>query len=561
MKPSRIVLGALAALALAGLPQAALAQKKAAAPAAERETVAKPMTDKQRRKQEDRLRKELETPFRKWMNEDVAYIIAEEERTTWKRLSTDEEREQFIEQFWLRRDPTPDTQENEYKEEHYRRIAFANERFASGIPGWKSDRGRIYIAFGPPDEREEHPTGGTYNRPTEEGGGTTTVFPFEKWRYRYLEGVGNGTDINIEFVDPTMTGEYHMTMDPSEKDALSRVPGAGLTMYEQMGLANKADRFNRTDGTLLGTGNQPLPARMNVFDRLRQFSDLQKAPPVKFKDLEAVVNSTIRFNVLPVKVRADYMRITDSSVMTNVTALFEKADLQFQSKEGVSKAVVNIFGRITTMTRRVAQTFEDTVNSEVSTNLLEQAQRGQSIYQKSIPLAPGRYRLNLVVKDVVGGNMTNYEMALEVPRFEEEELAMSSVVLADLIERVPTRSLGTGQFVIGGSKVRPRIDNTFKQTEKMGIYLQLYNFKPDEKTNKANATVEYEVVAKADSKKVIEFTEEVAKVEGSSANQYTVEKLLPLQTLNPGEYTLRMKVTDHNSKTTLSPVAEFRVTP
>ena len=191
--------------------------------ASDRDTVAKPMTAKQKKKQEDKLRKELETPYRKWLNEDVAYIITDEERKAFKRLSTDDEREKFIEQFWLRRDPTPDTEENEYKEEHYRRIAYANERFASGIPGWKTDRGRIYIVYGPPDEIDDHSSGGTYDRPIEEGGGTTSTFPFVDWTYRYIEGVG--TNIKIEFVDPTMSGEFRMTMDPSEKDALTYVPG------------------------------------------------------------------------------------------------------------------------------------------------------------------------------------------------------------------------------------------------------------------------------------------------------------------------------------------------
>src|SRR5215813_6981131 len=147
---------------------------KKRADSTQRETVARPMTEKERRKKEAKLRKELETPYRKWLNEDVAYIISDEERTAFKRLQTDEEREQFIEQFWLRRDPTPDTIENEFKEEHYRRIAYANEQFASGIPGWKTDRGRIYITYGPPDEKETHPSGGTYERPPEEGGGSTS---------------------------------------------------------------------------------------------------------------------------------------------------------------------------------------------------------------------------------------------------------------------------------------------------------------------------------------------------------------------------------------------------
>src|SRR5215831_16080301 len=276
-------------------------------------TVAKPQTEKQRKAAEARLKKELETPYKKWLNEEVIYIISDEERKAFGRLQTDEEREQFIEQFWLRRDPTPDTEENEVKEEHYRRIAYTNEQFASGIPGWKTDRGMIYIKYGPPDEREEHPTGGTYDRPIEEGGGTTTVHAFEKWRYRYIEGVG--TDVNIEFVDPTMTGEYHMTMDPSEKDALTNVPGAGLTLYEQMGLACKADRFNRTDGTHLGTGNMPLPASMNQFTRLEQFTNLQKTPQTKFKDLEALVTSTVKFNLLPMQVHADFIPVTNASTV------------------------------------------------------------------------------------------------------------------------------------------------------------------------------------------------------------------------------------------------------
>jgi GWxTD domain-containing protein len=533
------------------------AAEKKATETAQRETVAKPLTDKQRKKQEEKLRKELEGPYRRWLNEDVGYIITDEERQAFKRLNTDDEKQQFIEQFWLRRDPTPDSSENEYKEEHYRRIAYANERFASGIPGWKTDRGRIYITFGPPAEIESHPSGGTYERPIEEGGGTTSTYPFEKWRYRWIEGIGN--DVNIEFVDPTMTGEYRMTMDPSEKDALMMVPGAGLTMMEQMGLASKADRFNRTDGTRLGTGSSPLPSRMNQFERLQQFAMLQKPPQIKFKDLEAAVSSTVKFNLLPMRARADFMRVTGSSIMTNITLQFDRRDLEFQVKDGIAKATVNIYARITSMTRRPVQIFEDTVAIEVPSAQLSEAVKGVSIYQKSVPLPPSTYRMNVVAKDIVSGNMNNYEMALNVPHFDEEKLASSTVILADLIEKVPTKSIGAGQFVIGSSKVRPRLNDTFNRQEKMGLYVQLYNFQPDEKTQKPNATIEYEVVKNSDNKKVLEFTEEVAKMENASANQVVVEKVLPLGTFEPGQYTVRMKVTDKNRNQTLTPSATFTV--
>jgi GWxTD domain-containing protein len=523
----------------------------------QRETVAKPLTDKERRKREDKLRKELETPYRKWLTEDVGYIITDEERQAFKRMTTDDERQNFIEQFWLRRDPTPDTAENEFKEEHYRRIAYANERYASGIPGWKTDRGRIYITFGPPAEIESHPSGGSYERPYEEGGGTTSTYPFEKWRYRWIEGIG--TDINIEFVDPTMTGEYRMTMDPSEKDALLMVPGAGLTMMEQMGLSSKTDRFNRTDGTHLGTGTSPLPSKMNQFERLEQFAKLQKPPEVKFKDLESQVNSTIKFNLLPMKARADYMRMTNSTILTNLTLQFEKRDLQFGQKDGVSKAVVNIYARITSMSRRVVNVFEDVVTVEVPSELLGEAVKGSSMYQKSVPLPPGKYRLNVVAKDIIGGTMTNYEMALDIPHFDDEKLASSTIILADLIEKVPTKSIGTGQFVIGTSKVRPRLNESFGRDEKMGLYMQLYNFGPDEKTQKPNGSIDYEVVKNGTNQKVFEFSEEVAKIDNASSNQTTVEKVLPLKNLEPGQYTLKMKVVDRNRNQTLTPSATFTV--
>jgi GWxTD domain-containing protein len=531
------------------------AKKKA--DAAQRETVSKPLTEKEKKRREKALKKELEGPYKQWLTVDVAYIITDEERQTFKRLSTDEEKQQFIEQFWLRRDPTPDTEENEFKEEHYRRIAYANERFASGIPGWKTDRGRIYITFGPPDEIESHPSGGTYERPMEEGGGTTSTYPFEKWRYRYIEGIGS--DINIEFVDTTMTGEYHMTMDPSEKDALLYVPGAGLTMMEQMGMSTKTDRFNRTDGTHLGTGTQPLPASMNEFERLEQFAKLQQAPKVKFKDLEAAVTSSIRYNTLPMKVRTDYIPVTSSSIFSYITIQFDRKDLQFNQKEGIAKATVNIFGRISSMARRTVNTFEDVVNIEVPATMLQEASKGSSIYEKTVPLAPGKYRLNVVAKDITGGNMTSYEVALDVPRFEEDKLGSSSLMLADVIEKVPTKSIGSGQFVIGASKVRPRLGESFSRDEKLGIYIQFYNFEQDETTKKTNGTIEYEIVKNGSNQKVFEYSEDINSIKGAST-QVTVEKLLPLATFEPGSYTLRMKVVDKVRNQTLTPSATFTVT-
>lgn len=517
------------------------------------------LTAKQERRRLERLRKELRGPFKRWLDEDVRYIITPEERKAFVQMATDEERENFIESFWMRRDPTPDSMENEYKEEHYRRIAYANDRYASGIPGWKTDRGRIYIAYGPADEIESHPSGGQYQRPYDEGGGFTSTYPFEIWRYRWIEGIGS--DILLEFVDPTMTGEYRLTMDPSEKDALLNVPGAGLTLSEQMGLTTKADRFRRTDGTRMGTpigGAQSI--RYNQFERLQLYANIFKPPAVKFKDLEAIVNSTIDYNTLSYDVDVHFVRVTNSSVLTGITVLLRNEDLLFKEESGLHKAVANIFGRITTMTRRVQSTFEETVSIQTTAERMHQEVGRSSVYNKSVPLAPGMYRLELVVKDLVGETMGTYRTALRVPEFDDEALAASSLIIADKIEKVPVRSLGTGQFVIGSSKVRPRIDDSFKRDEKMGIYMQIYNLGQSEETSRPEGNVTYQI-ARLDSpdELLLNFTEDVNSIRGASSRQVVIEKLLPLQSLEPGEYRLSLLVQDDIKNESLAPTATFKV--
>jgi len=551
-------LSAICVLLSAALFLLAAPQSTPPAQPAQRETIARPLSEREKKKNEEKLRKELESPYRKWLNEDVAYIITEEEKDAFKRLQTDDEREQFIEQFWLRRDPTPDTDENEFKEEHYRRIAYADEHFPSGIPGWKTDRGRIYIMYGPPDSIEDHSSGGGYTRPREEGGGDTSTYPFQQWFYRYIEGVGTG--ITIEFVDTTMSGEFHMTMDPTEKDALLYVPGAGLTMYEQLGVTTKTDRFNRSDGTHLGIPNDELMTSQDEFNRLEQYTNLWKPPVVKFKDLEAVVDSKISYNILPMKALVDYFPVTDASVMAYVTLEFAMKDLQFKSQDGMQRATVDIYGRVTTITRRRVNVFENTVQVDSPPEMLQEYAKQRRVYQTAVPLPPGTYRLDVVAKDLVAGTQTTYEQSLVVPRLDPDKLTTSSLVIADLLEGVPRKSIGTGQFVIGDTKVRPRLDATFNRGEKMGIYVKAYNFAPDEATRKPSGTVEYTVSKNGTNENIFDYTEDVSEIPNASTQQVTIEELLPLKTLEPGKYTIKLKITDKVRNQVVTPTAQFTIT-
>ena len=511
---------------------------------------------KEQKKKMGRALKELDAQYKQWLNEDVVYIIAPEERTAFLQLSTSEEREQFIEQFWLRRSSNPDLPENDFKEEHYRRIAYANEHYASGIPGWKTDRGRTYIIWGPADEVDSHPTGGTYDRPMNEGGGSTSTYPWEMWRYRYLEGIGN--NVEIEFVDPSGSGEYHMTMDPSEKDALLHVPGAGLSLMESMGMASKADRFTRSDGTNLPTTMGGQPASMNEFNRLEQFAKVQQAPAVKFKDLEALVTSRIVRDQVHFAWRTDFLKVTNDTVLVPVTVQVPNSQLSFQSKDGVHSATLNVFGRVSTLTGRVVQTFEEAVSRDFPDSLFQQSVKLQSIYQKAVPLRPGLYRLDLVIKDVQSGNVGVVNSRLQVPRYADEKLEASSLILADQIEHVPAKQIGAGQFVLGSSKVRPRLEGDFTTADKLGIYMQVYNLKPDDTTHKSSATFQYTV--KKGDQQVMQFKETSGEMK-QTGDQVTIERLLPLGTLAPGKYTLEVSATDSLANQTILRTAEFTVKP
>jgi GWxTD domain-containing protein len=511
---------------------------------------------KQKAKSDKDLFKELDSQYKKWLNEDVVYIITPEERSAFVHLQTNEEREQFIEQFWQRRNPDPDTAENTFKEEHYRRIAYANEHYASGIPGWKSDRGRIYIMWGPPDEVDTHPSGGSYDRPANEGGGSTSTFPFEDWRYRYLEGIGE--DVNIEFVDPTMTGEYRLTMDPSEKDALTYVPGAGLTQMESLGLASKTDRFNNTDGTHTAYGPAGPSASQNEFTRLELNAKIQRPPPVKFKDLEAVVTSRVVKDQVKFDYRFDFLRITSDTVLVPITVQIPTRQLSFAEKDGVDSATVNLFARITTLSGRPVQTFEDTVHRDVPAALLQQSLSTSSIYQKAVPLSPGLYRLDIVLKDVNSNNVGVVNTRLAVPRFEDEKLSASSLIIADQIQRVSAKDIGLGQFVLGDVKVRPKMDSAFLPSETMGVFLQVYNLKVDEKTHKADVSVQFRVLKDKETEplKKFDLTSDQIPEHGE---EMTLQNVVTLGSFGPGKYKLEVAVTDNLAKQTITPASEFTV--
>jgi len=521
-----------------------------------------PLKRERKKDNQDATKEKLGGVYKKWLDEDVRWIITDEELSAFKKLQNNAERDTFIEGFWQRRDPTPDTAENEYKEEHYRRIAYANEHYAAGMPGWRTDRGRIYIMYGPPTSVDSHPMGGPYQRSAEEGGGQTETFPFEVWRYRYLEGIGQ--EIEIEFVDDCGCGAYEMTLDRSKKDALLHVPNAGLTTMEEMGQANKADRFR---GGLESIGEGPFNHnnQSKQFDRMETFAKLNRAPDIKFKDLQnELVTHKFRTNLLPFDVQVDFVKLTSDTVLVPITLQVPLKGLTFANKDGVQRAVVNVYGQLTKLSGQIVQTFEETLHRDIPAELLEKEINNVSLYWKALPMRPGLYRLDVVMKDVNGDKTGIFSRSYTVPDFGDEKLTSSTLILADQMEPVPAREVGTGNFVIGTNKVRPKVSSSdgkpaaFTKKEKINFWLQVYNLGVDQKTNKPSATVEYQVVNTATNQHVLDFTESTAQM-GNVGEQVTLGKSLQLSQLDPGIYQVTIKVNDQISKQTISPTAKFAV--
>lgn len=502
-----------------------------------------------------KTKKERDKIYKNWLSKDVRYIITPEEKKAFKQLKTDEEKENFIENFWRRRDPNPDTEENEYREEYYERIAYANENFTSGKPGWMTDRGRVYIAWGKPDSVESRPMGGAYDRPAWEGGGTTTTYPFEIWFYRNLDGIGSG--IEIEFVDPTGTGEYRIATNANEKDALLFVPGAGLTTAESLGLANKSDRIAGINSTRYQSYQRE---QDSPFRRLEIRTALQRPPSVKYGGLQSALNEDsplIDNNPLDFDVRVDFFRQSDNRVITTFTLQTNNSELVFDDVGGVPTARMNIFGRITAVTNKRAGIFEDSVTTSATAEDLSLAKKRKSVYQNARTLEPGTYKVQVAVRDVASGNKGVRSLGFTVPRYDDENLWTSTLILASKLRSTTDTDIG-GRFVIGNAKVIPNLSGVFKKGQDVGIYMQVYNAKIDQTTLRPAVDVSY--VLKKGNKELFTQKEDWSGL-SDSGQRLTLARLLPTNKLTPGEYELEIKIKDNVGEKirTINPKAKFKI--
>jgi GWxTD domain-containing protein len=445
----------------------------------------------------------LKDSYQKWLNEDVVYIITTEEKAVFLALRTDEEREMFIAQFWARREHDPRTGGDQFKKEHYRRLAYANERFATraGVPGWKTDRGRIYILYGEPDGKESHPSGGAYQREFWESGGAMSVYPFERWHYRHINGIGD--DVVIEFVDKNLDGSFVMEKIP--------VQGAA-----PQGLQAKGSNI---------PSPTPLPSE----------------------------------NQLPYTVRTDFFRIFTGKARVLVTVGLENKDLRFRRESQTNRAQVNVYGAVTSQTGVPISEFTNTISAEYPDDLLSQGITRQSIWSQSVLLNPGeRYRLDLKLMDVNSNRRSSAQYGILVPKFDNDSLQASSVVLASSVRAAPPNSDASGPFVIGDLQVQPNVTSEYVNGQVLIPILQVYNATVDPATGKPALDISFAIKS---GNLVLETIDDTTgnRLQIDSNDQVTIVHQIPVRNLTPGQYTLEIKIADRLSNRTLVTGADFHV--
>jgi GWxTD domain-containing protein len=480
-----------------------------------------------------------------WLDQDVRWIITDEERAAYKMLQNDEERDDFIEAFWQRRNPTPKSLQNPYKIEHYLRIAYANEQFGVvSTPGWKTDRGRTYIMFGQPGEIEYFPTG----KPKDDGsdkingvvkdsfprvhdgrispGEDVSLLPLEEWHYRYLEGIGQ--DVTLDFVDACRCGDYRITLEPVLQKSIFQSPW-GLT---------EASTVREESGS----------SRVPI--------GLVQYPPIKFSDLAAALHSRVILNPFPFEVRSDFAKATDLTSLVPITISVPRRDIKFVETQGSSHATLNIFGRLSTLTGRVTDEFEETVEVDPNVDSALPSE-SKAFYIVTIPLHSGRYRLEIAVKDVNADRKGIWCRSLLVPAYSQANRSTSSLVLAERVDRVSREVDVNGFFRIGSSYVRPYTGSIPGEVRihhgaPVTAWTQVYGFAIGATNDKRSVTIDYDIIDLATKAAVFHDRSQV-----DSSDVMTLEKSLPVTSLNPASYRLDIRIQDEVSKATLIQSAAF----
>jgi GWxTD domain-containing protein len=462
----------------------------------------------------------MTNPYWNWANREVGYIITVQEKAAFMKLTSEEMREQFIEQFWERRDPHPGSPENDFKKEYYRRIIFANQHFSTHIPGWKTDRGRDYIKYGPSDEIEIQPA----------------PVRSEIWRYHYLNGFGS--NVEIKFSDPKGNGEYVRELEPGETNPPEPLPTLNISNSPGIGMTPKSS-----------SAGGPTHVHLYIGTTVK--------PQTEFADLRAILTSKLKPpDSIPFVAQTYFDRATGEMTVAYLTMLIPGQELKFVRRGDQMHAELQIYGQFETITGRIAQVFEKSFNIDIREGDFQGLPGRTVSFQDSFPLSPGRYKLSVVLKDAQSGEMGSLSQRFRVPWYEVGLLTNSSIFLGRGSEQSDAGKDAGQPFLVGGFKVQPDPTQVFSNDDTITVLAEFYDLGVDQESFNPSIEVHYQVLK--DGNIVLNEAEDPT-AQSHASWMFVAQKNIPLGPLQPGKYTLRISLFDHVRNQTLSPSTDFEV--
>jgi GWxTD domain-containing protein len=518
----------------------------------------------------DKKPDEITAQYKKWVDEEVLYIISDNEREVFKSLRTDEEREGFIRTFWRRRDPTPETPVNEFREEHYRRLEWASKRYFEGKAGWRTDRGRVYIMFGPPDFFETNPGGGRGF--LFDPSGPTAEFPSEVWTYRYIPGLKERIGrIDFIFVNTYNSGSYELTTNPALANALRNV---------SLPARDVGYRETRDEAY---PGEKDRDMMVNPLEQLALLAELSKSRGEVLEEMErserlrrlrGVVDANESLAALPFVDQESFLKGPENIVSIPLSIEVAGKDVQFQESGDRYRGLLNFYIEVKDLNQTVCQ-----ISDRLEMNLKEETYRRRMAdayqYKHRLELKPGEYFFHLVVWDELSSNVGYKDKRITVPAFPADGLCLSDVILAKSVQvvevpkesvvveskdipalqaleksnlKVPdkleiTRRQGD-PFTFGNLMIGPNPSAVYKPDEELVFFYQVYHPVYDPALNTAGLLIEHQIwkgdrmIATIDGPQEARIPAEQKSSFVNSGARYT------LSGFEPGQYTLRVMVKD-----------------
>jgi len=490
--------------------------------------------------------KKLPPRFKQWLEEEVVYIITPTEKEVFLQLKTDKERELFIKAFWKQRDPTPGTPENEFKEEHYRRINYANHHFGRGVPkpGWQTDRGRIYIILGEPRDIQSYT-------------GNSEIFNAEVWFYQGLSQYGLPPGFNLIFYQKNNVGEYVLYSPSSDG------PQALLTSYfgDQADYMAAYRTLKRINPALANISLSLIPGERAQFGRPSLASDilLQNIISVPKKRLNDIYAKKFLMykDIVEVDYSTNYIDNNHSvKIFQDPTGLFfvhyavELNKFSVQQFEQTYSTHLKINGYVADHQDKTIYQFENSFSIKLNEEEIKKIYYLPFDLYDMFPLIPGSYQFSIIVKNEVSKEFTTFEKEITIPA-ETSSARLSSLILSYKLDKRPTDSKRLKPFKIGDHQLFFQPRNIFRPQDTLFVGFQILNLDPSliQKTE-----LKFEFLKESQP-----FLTEVKKVSQYPDRMNFIQEF-PLEKFPPGHYQIKISLIE-NEKEISSQMERFEISP